>query len=173
MSNQKKLKTISWVMIFAIAFGFVESAVVVYLRHLLGASQPQIPIEEILFLVPGIAFLNPETAIKIITDSEILNIEMVREGVTLIMLAAVAVIAGVNFKERIAYFFLAFGVWDIFYYVFLRLTIGWPKSLSDLDIFFLLPFPWVGPVFVPVIISFVLVLGSVWFLIRKVEYHDR
>lgn len=169
----KKITTTIWVTVFAIAFGFVEASVVVYLRHLLGASQPEIPANEILFLVPGIAFLEPQTAVKVITDSAILNVEMIREGATLIMLASVAVIAGNKLKERLTYFFLAFGVWDVFYYIFLRLTIGWPKSFSDLDIFFLLPFPWVGPVFVPVLISIVLVLGSVWFILRKEGEYGR
>jgi len=172
--EKKELKRqIFKVVIFSIAFGFVEASVVVYLRHLLGASQPQIPQSEVLFLVPGIAFLEPQTAIQIITNTDLLNVEMIREAATLVMLFSVAIIAGKTLKEKVAYLFLSFGVWDIFYYIFLRLTIGWPKSFSDLDIFFLLPTPWVGPVFVPIIISSVLVLGSVWFIMRRGEDHDR
>ena len=167
MRNKILSQKILWVVIFGIAFGFVEAAVVVYLRHLLGATQPQIPQGEILFLVPGIAFLDPKTAVEIISDSAILNVEMIREAATIIMLAAVAMIAGINLKQRIAYLFLGFGVWDIFYYVFLRLTIGWPKAFSDLDIFFLLPSPWIGPVYVPVLISSILILGSAWFILSK------
>ena len=158
---------ILWVVIFAIAFGFVEAAVVVYLRHLLGATQPQMPQGEILFLVPGIAFFDPKTAVEIISDSAILNVEMIREAATLVILAAIAALAGSNIRERITYFFLAFGTWDIFYYVFLKLTIDWPKTLGDLDIFFLLPFPWIGPVFVPIVISSVLILSSAWFILNK------
>lgn len=154
------------VTIFAIAFAFVESAVVVYLRHLLG-SQTTTDTQEILFLVPGIAFLQPQTAIKIITDSTILNVERIREAATLVMLGAVAALAAKSFKDHIAYFFLAFGIWDIFYYVFLRLTIGWPQNLTDLDTFFLLPTPWVGPVFVPVVISSIFVAGSLFYLMKR------
>lgn len=154
------------VIIFAIAFAFVESAVVVYLRHLLG-SQTTTDTREILFLVPGIAFLEPQTAIKIITDAAILNVERIREAATLVMLGSVAVLAAKSFKEQLAYFFLAFGVWDIFYYVFLRLTIGWPQSVTDLDTFFLLPTPWVGPVFVPILISSFLVAGSLFYLMKR------
>ena len=95
-----------------------------------------------------------------------LRVETAREAATIVMLGSIAVIAGKTIRERLAYFFLAFGVWDIFYYFFLRLTIGWPKSFSDLDIFFLLPFPWVGPVFVPVIISALLIGGSLVYLVR-------
>lgn len=161
------MMTIVKVVIFALAFAFVESAVVVYLRHLLGSSWPATDASEVLFLVPGIAFLEPQTAVKIIADTAILNIERVREAATLVMLGAVALLAAKSFKEQIAFFFLAFGIWDIFYYVFLKLTINWPASLTDFDTFFLLPIPWVGPVFVPIVISSVLVFGSMWFLLKK------
>ncbi len=173
MRNTILSKKILWVVIFGIAFGFVEASVVVYLRHLLGATQPQIPKGEILFLVPGITFLEPKTAIQIISNTSLLNVEMIREASTLTMLAAVAAIVGSSLKEKIAYFFLAFGIWDIFYYVFLKLTIDWPKTLADFDIFFLLPFPWVGPVFVPIAISAILILGSVWFIMNKGGNHDK
>ena len=123
MKNKLLSQKILWVTIFGIAFGFVEAAVVVYLRHLLGASQPQIPKGEILFLVPGITFLEPRTAIQIIRNTSLLNVEMIREAATLIMLGSVAAIVGNTLRGKIAYFFLAFGVWDIFYYVFLKLTI--------------------------------------------------
>ncbi|MBI2430483.1 MAG: hypothetical protein HYV39_00470 [Candidatus Levybacteria bacterium] len=154
------------VVIFAIAFAFVEASVVVYLRHLLGASYSDIGRGEILLLLPGIAFLEPQTALKVIQNSLLLKVEMIREAATLIMLASVAALVGKKIKEQIAYFFLAFGVWDIFYYIFLRLTIGWPVSFSDIDIFFLLPVPWVGPVFVPVVISSILITGSLFYLLR-------
>lgn len=165
------MQTILKVIIFAVAFAFVEAAVVVYLRHLLGIgfTPPHIDRSEILFLTPGIAFLEPQTAVKIIQDTTLLNIERLRETATLLMLAAMAVIAGKKILERIAFFFLSFGIWDIFYYIFLKLTIGWPKTFTDLDIFFLLPTPWVGPVLVPIIISSILIIGSAMYLLRKGE----
>lgn len=149
------MKTIFKVGIFAIAFAFVEGAVVVYLRHLLGSSYPLVARDEILFLVPGVAFLEPETALKIIQNSQLLLVEQVREAATLVMLASVTAIAGKTFRERLAYFFFIFGIWDIFYYVFLKLTIGWPKSFGDIDVFFLLPTPWVGPVIAPIAVSII------------------
>ena len=161
------LKIISKVVVFGIAFGFVEAAVVVYLRQLLGIVQPAISPKEILFLTPGIIFLEPQTALKIFRESRLLNVELIREIATLVMLATVAALSGKKLRERIAFFFLAFGIWDIFFYIFLRLTIGWPKTFTDLDIFFLLPTPWVGPVIVPVAISTVLIIGSLLYLLRK------
>lgn len=163
-----KFKILASVAIFSIAFAYVEASVVVYLRHLIGIgfTPPHVDRGEILFLTPGVAFLEPQTAVKIITDTALLNIERVREASTLVMLAAVATLAGKNLKGKIAFFFLAFGIWDIFYYIFLRLTIGWPLSLFDLDIFFLLPTPWIGPVIVPVAISSILIIGSLVFLLK-------
>lgn len=163
------IKTILKVIIFGVAFGFVEAAVVVYLRHLLGVgfTPPHIDRSEILFLTPGIAFLEPQTAVKIIKDTTFLNIERLRETATLVMLAAMAVLAGKKIGEKIAFFFVVFGIWDIFYYIFLRLIIGWPKTLLDLDIFFLLPTPWVGPVIVPILISAVLITVSLIYLSKK------
>lgn len=161
------IKIILKVTVFAVAFGFVEASVVVYLRELLGFGfYAPLTREEVLFLVPGIAFLEPETAVKIIRDTALLNVERMREAATIVMLTAVALLAGRKLRERIAFFFLAFGIWDIFYYLFLRLTVGWPKTLGDFDIFFLLPTPWVGPVFVPIIVSFVLVITSMVLLLR-------
>ena len=160
------IKTIFKVIVFAVSFAFVEAAVVVYLRHLLGSTQLTVSREETLFLVPGIAFLEPQTAVKIITNTAILNMERIREGATLVILASVAALAGKTLKEKASYFFLSFGIWDIFYYVFLRLTIGWPKSFSDLDVFFLLPTPWVGSVLVPLAISSVLIILSLFYLIK-------
>ena len=161
-------QTILKVVIFAVAFAFVEAAVVVYLRHLLGIgfTPPHIDRSEILFLTPGIAFLEPQTTVKIISNTAILNVERIREAATIVMLSAVALIAARNIKGQIAHFFLAFGVWDIFYYLFLRLTIGWPRTFLDLDMFFLLPTPWVGPVFVPIAISSILIIGSLLYLMR-------
>lgn len=155
------------IVIFSIAFAFIESSVVIYLRHLLGASQPAINQNSVLLLLPGIAFLQPQTALEIITNSQLLLVEMIREAATITMLAMVALLAARSIKEAFAFFFLSFGIWDIFYYVFLKLIIDWPKSLFDLDTLFLLPVPWIGPVFVPVIISAIMVSLSLIYLKRR------
>ena len=111
------LKTVGVVSIFSAAMAALEGAVVVYLRALYYPD----------------AFT---VSFKII-DSNILLVEIVREVATLIMLLAVAYVAGKNFRERFAYFLLSFAVWDILYYGWLKVFIDWPSSFFDWDILFL------------------------------------
>jgi hypothetical protein len=164
-------KTTLMVILFAVAFGFVEASVVIYLRHILKIGSPNIGKEDVWLLLPGIAFLEPQAAIRVIQNPSILDIERIREAATLIMLLTTAEISGDTLKKKAAYFSLAFGTWDIFYYAFLHFVIGWPSSLDNLDVFFLLPTPWVGPVFVPLAISIAMITGSVLYL-RKNNKKD-
>ncbi|OGY26642.1 MAG: hypothetical protein A2Z11_04025 [Candidatus Woykebacteria bacterium RBG_16_43_9] len=167
-----KVAKILPLVIFAIAFAFVEATVVVYLREILSIDA-QVGYEQVvnkdqaLVVLPGIAFLSPSIVGRIITDSTILKIEQFREAATLLVLGSIAFLSGKKLIQGVAYFLLAFGIWDIFYYIFLRLTIGWPKSLGDLDIFFLLPVPWVGPIITPMVISAIMILTSLILLNRK------
>ncbi|HTH49701.1 MAG TPA: hypothetical protein VMB21_19465 [Candidatus Limnocylindria bacterium] len=122
------------VVIFALAMAWVESAVVYYLRTLLDRIEPYqfYPLPRF----GGLGFA-----------------ESVRELATLIMLGTVGWLTGFNARTRFAYFILAFGVWDLGYYAFLKVLTGWPHSLMDWDILFLLPLPWWGPVLAPSLIA--------------------
>lgn len=166
-------QTILITVIFAIAFAFVEAAVVVYIRQILGIDagfgyeQLVINKDQIIFSLPGLAFLSSATISQIITEPRIMKTELFREAATLVMLISVAALTGKNLRQKAAYFLLAFGVWDIFYYVFLRLLIDWPKTLFDTDIFFLLPIAWIGPVITPVFISTLMVFTSLVLLNRR------
>jgi len=147
MSGRPAAPKLIWVSAYAVAMAFVESAVVVYLRAIYYPS--------------GFAF-----PIAIIPDSMV-AIEVGREAATLLMLLVVAVLAGSDRWERFLCFCLAFGVWDIFYYAWLEVFLGWPPSLLTWDILFLIPVPWVGPVLAPLIVSLGLVLGALWLLRLK------
>lgn len=125
------------IVLFSLAMALLESAVVVYLRALYYPEGFVFPMKNI---------------------SDIIGItELLREFATLIMLAGVGYIAGNNSKERWAWFMIAFGIWDIFYYVFLYVLIGWPVALTDMDILFLIPWAWFGPVYAPVLVSIALI----------------
>ena len=127
------------VFIFAVAMAWVESAAVFYLRTMTDRINPYQP--------------NP---LPVIGQWE--AAELVREAATLVMLLAVGLLAGRNWRSRLGYAAVAFGVWDIFYYVFLKAMCGWPRSVMDWDILFLIPLPWWGPVLAPVLISLLLIL---------------
>lgn len=146
--------------IFAIAMGYLEAAVVVYLRELYYPDGFKIP-GEVKF--PFIKF-GPVKELKPFSP-KLIYTEIGREASTIIMLAGLAVIAGDSFVTYIAFFFLLFGVWDIFYYIFLRIILGWPESLSTTDVFFLIPTPWIGPVWLPVFLSLVIIAIALFILI--------
>lgn len=144
--------------VFSIAFAFVEAAVVVYLRELFAANDWLGVLDRTrpALNLGLITFIAPESAI--FPDRAILKIEMWREAATLVVLAAAASLAAPALRQKLGAFLVAFSLWDLFYYVFLRLLIGWPQSLFDVDIFFLIPVAWVGPVITPVGISLLLLI---------------
>ncbi len=78
----------------------------------------------------------------------------------MLMLLAVGWLAGRAWRGRLGYTLIAFGVWDIFYYIFLVPMCGWPRSLLDWDVLFLIPLPWWGPVLAPVLISLLMISGG-------------
>jgi hypothetical protein len=84
-------------------------------------------------------------------------IEMGRELATLVMLAAVGIAVGRSWLERLAWCAVAFGAWDLAYYGWLYVFTGWPPALETWDVLFLLPLPWVGPVWAPMAVSLALV----------------
>jgi len=147
--KRNSVAIITGVTIFAMAMGYMESAVVIYLREI--------------YYPEGFAF-----PLKMM-NVHIAVIEIFRELATLLMLGSVGFIAGRTRLERFGFFIFAFGIWDIFYYVFLKLLLGWPESLFTWDILFLLPTTWVGPVLAPVInaLSMIIFGGLIWFFHSK------
>jgi hypothetical protein len=132
---------VRWLIVvaFAVGMAWVEAASVYYLRAMVDRIEPYqanpLPIRGILG-----------------------EVELVRETATLVMLLTIGMLAGRTWYKRLGYTAIAFGIWDILYYVFLRLICGWPKSLFDWDILFLLPLPWWGPVLAPVCISLLMIV---------------
>ena len=129
----------AWLTLFGVAFGFLEAAVVVYLREI--------------YYPDGFYF-----PIVIIVD-RIAAVELLREASTLLMLFAVAMVAARDRMDRFFVFAFLFGVWDIVYYIGLWLFLGWPPSLLTWDVLFLIPVPWLGPVLYPVLVALFLIAG--------------
>jgi len=166
----KQTKIILWriltISVFAVAFALMEAAVVVYLRKLFGFDVGYLPSDPKAVLNLGfIAFLSPGTLI--LPDKFITQIELLREASTIIILITIALLSAEKLKERLGVFLIAFSTWDIFYYVFLHLFTGWPKNLLDIDVFFLIPLPWVGPILTPIIIFTLLFLLGIYFYFNQ------
>lgn len=131
--------TAAVVVAFGVAMGYLEAAVVVYLRAALEIVPGAIPAHD-----PA-------------TFGTFEAIEIARELATLVMITTVGWLAGRSNLERLAWAAVVFGAWDIAYYLGLRLTVGWPPSLAAWDVLFLVPMPWVGPVWAPILASIGLV----------------
>jgi hypothetical protein len=136
-----------WVVVFAISFAYVESAVVVYLRKIYFDGSFEFPIATL--WENGRHVLEP-----------LILVEMGREAATIVMLAAAGIIAGVSGLQRFCFFMIAFGIWDIFYYVWLWVILRWPEGLMTWDLLFYIPLPWVGPVIAPVLISVTMIASG-------------
>jgi len=143
------------VILFGIAFAYIESAVVVYLRAI--------------FYPNGFNF--PIVDFRILTGfGRYLVTEIGREAATLVLMFTGSYMLGKNLRRRFAYFLTIFAVWDIFYYVWLKVLIDWPASIMDWDILFLMPVTWAGPVLAPVITSLtMLVIAAVLFTERPLN----
>ena len=136
-----------WLAVFAVAMGFLEGIVVVYLRELYYPEGFDFPLK--------------------LMSPELVTIEWIREIATLVMLAGVGILTGRNGIQRLLYALFAFGIWDISYYVALKLLIGWPASLLTWDLLFLIPVSWLGPVLAPVLNSVTMILMALFLIGRQ------
>jgi len=146
--EKSAMRIFGWVSAFAIAFALIESAIVVYIR---GIYYPE-----------GFVFPLKPIAIHHLTT------ELIREFSTLVVILAVSVLAGKTGWQRFAYYIFTFGIWDIFYYVWLKVLLDWPASIFEFDVLFLIPLPWIAPVLAPVLISILLVVSG-YLIVRKEE----
>ena len=149
---QTMLKRLCLAIVFSIAFGYIEAAVVVYLRQIFHPDG---------FTFPMTVFGRDATSLRILWT------EIGREAATIVLIFTGAWLFGRNRHQRFAYFMVIFAVWDIFYYVWLKVLLDWPASITDWDILFLMPVTWASPVFYPVLISMTLFVFAVVVLYRN------
>jgi len=136
----------SFLGLFAIAFGWLEAVVVVYIRKIMETEN-----------VIDIARIYVEMA-----KLNLLRIEWTREFATIIILSSIALIVFKDWKQKIAAFLWTFGIWDIFYYISLKILISWPSSFETIDCLFLIPCPWTAPVWVPVTASILMMSIAIY-----------
>jgi hypothetical protein len=145
------LKNLCIVVAFGVAFAYIEAAVVVYLREIFHPGGFTFPMK--LFGAGPLA-------------RRLLLTEIGREAATIVLIFTGAWLFGRNRRQRVAYFLTIFAVWDIFYYVWLKVLIDWPASITDWDILFLIPVAWASPVLYPVLISATMLAFAVILLCR-------
>ena len=136
-----KTYALLWLGLFAIAMAYVEAVLVVHLRHLYYPENPQT-------IFP----------LRLLSHHD-LAIELARELATMVMIVTVALLAVHDNARRFAAFVFLFGVWDLFYYLWLKLLIHWPQSWLEWDVLFLIPWIWLGPWITAAIIA---VLFTLW-----------
>lgn len=139
---QQISKQFLWVSAYAIAMALLEAIVVIYIRSLLSFRGNEVDL------------------------GSHLNLEIWREAATLVMLVAVGYLAGKRGWDRLSYGLFAFGLWDIWYYIWLKVFTGWPSGLLSWDILFLIPFRWWGPVLSPMLIALLICVSAVFTVIR-------
>jgi hypothetical protein len=96
-----------------------------------------------------------------ILDMNLAIVEVSREAATLLMLVCIGWISGTNRNTRLAWFLYTFAIWDIFYYVFLKVFLNWPESIFTWDVLFLIPVMWVGPVWSPIVLSLTMIILAI------------
>jgi hypothetical protein len=129
----------------------LEGVVVVYLRKALGMLDTE---------------SNRESVEKF--PRRYLKIEMKREAATILMLVVIAYITGGSWVEKGVFFLWTFAFWDLFYYVSLYILIKWPPSLKTIDVLFLIPRPWISPVWFPVGVSILTILTITILLLLRI-----
>jgi len=146
------LKRLLVAIVFSIAFGYIESAVVVYLRAIFHPNGFTFPMDVFALTAQG---------------RRLLLTEIGREAATLALILTAAWLFGKSRQEHAAYSMLIFAVWDIFYYVFLKVLLDWPATLMDWDILFLIPVAWASPVLYPVLVSLMVFVFALAILYRS------
>jgi hypothetical protein len=157
MADDNWVRRIGWWTLYGVAFGVIEATVVVYIRRLVG-------------IAPGAGYgaylggawagFGTGSISDVLRRNGLLQVEMVREAATILLLIGGACGAYANRRQRLSLFCYSFAVWDLSYYLYLAISTGFPRSLAATDIYFLIPVSWVGPVWFPVLIA---MPAMIWF----------
>ncbi len=148
----RRARSLFWLTAFAVAMAHVEAMIVVYLRELYYPDHP-------LSVFP----------LRLMSEHH-LRLELAREVATVVMILSVAVLAERGVMRIFAGFVYAFGLWDILYYVWLKIGIGWPAHWVEWDVLFLIPWPWFGPWIAPAAIAALFVIWGGWILATERQY---
>lgn len=141
-----KVKTRFMVLaVFGFTMGIMESIVVVYIRR----------------IIEGVDVVNLTGRVVSNIPAWLIGIEQAREACTIIMLVTLSLLVEKDKWRRLAVFLWTFALWDLFYYAGLKIFLNWPPSITTIDCLFLIPCPWIAPVYVPVIASTLMITASI------------
>ncbi len=149
--NHTRTRALLWLTLYAIAMAYVEGALVAHLRHLYYSENP-------LTIFP----------LRLLSHRD-LAIEAAREFATVVMIFAVALLAQRDGGRGFAAFVFVFGVWDLFYYLWLKVLMNWPQTWLEWDVLFLIPWPWLGPWIAAALVALLSALWGGWVLITRNE----
>jgi hypothetical protein len=173
-SRRDTIHRLALLAVFAVAMGWLEGVLALYLRKLIG-------------LEGSLDLMDPRTSellfrkFAVMTAAgegghltpKFLFVEQSREAVTIVMLACVALLSAQDWRRRAAYFLFTFGVWDIVYYGTLWTLLRWPPSWGTLDLLFLIPGPWIAQAWIPMAISVCFIAWGVWTVFDAVPARRR
>jgi len=127
--------------LFGISMAHLEGVTVVYLRRALGIIDSQ---------------SNRELLKKI--PKHYIFIEKTREAATILMLVTLTLLVGKTWLDMMVVFLWTFAFWDLFYYLSLYFLIKWPSNFATIDVLFLIPRPWIAPVWIPIGLSSITII---------------
>lgn len=153
------ISKMSLLTLFGITFGHLEAVVVAYIRNIL----KNIPVEK----------WGEATIVGIMREHHLLFIEQTREVATIVMLLSLCLLVGKRKLEKFCIFLWVFAIWDLVYYISLYILLGWPPSLLTQDCYFLIPYPWVGPVILAVAVSVLILIITGYVLWRMAKLESR
>jgi hypothetical protein len=142
-----------WLGVFGVAFGYLEAAVVLYLRTIAYPAGFAFPLEPIPRLVLGA--------------------EIGREAATLAMLTGASLAGGGPRLLKLSRFLYCFGLWDVAYYAGLKALLNWPASPVTWDILFLIPVPWSAPVLAPALVAAYFVVVGSYGIVKRGDVRPR
>lgn len=147
--------------LIGLALGWWEGVVVVYIREILTAIDPDLTKLTILQLTKPLIITGDK-------NYSLLFIEKTREIAPIFIIFCISGFCEKKFIRKFASFLWIFAIWDLFYYITLKILINWPPSLKTIDCLFLIPSPWIAPCWIPILVMlfFLFISGYIFKKVR-------
>ncbi|MBE0447226.1 MAG: hypothetical protein IBX64_03845 [Actinobacteria bacterium] len=169
-SRKAKARLTSLITI-ATSVAFLHAASAFYLREVYNiktlAPSWGIAKGDIIFSVGDLMILKNDVALKILVDTTLLTTEQIRLAAILMLVLAMVYNIGKSWFDRVSLFLFVVGLWGVLYYAFLFALLRWPDSLLSKDVITLFPLPVIVPVYIPLLFSLLVLVGSTFLVFKK------